>query len=303
MKPLFRLAFAVAVSLGSVYSVFAQLPNTQAYLFRFQQLNDTLFHFFEPEYLSGFNPEGYNNQPCFISKDKLLLTVMIPDSFPQTDIYSLDLDRNRLTRLTATLESEYSPQPIPESDYFSVVRVDHDNTSVQRFWKYPLDGNDYGTEIWDGLTTIGYYYWLGPVRFLAFLVDSPPVLDVFFLEDGRRKRLAEQIGRSFARLPDGNLAFVSKEEVDWKICQLDTYFFKVKPEVLISTLEGSEDFVCLQDGTLLMGQESRLYKYRPGWDLGWIEIADFAQYGIKAITRLAVNGEGVLVLIDKKEKD
>lgn len=301
MKRLFRFPFFCLWGILFSLSSQAQLPVSRAYLFQFRALNDSLYLFSQPEYLTAFNPDGYNNQPFFVSEDELLLTVMIPDSAEaQTDIYSFHLQDRRMTRLTATLESEYSPQIIPETNAFSTVRVAYGDASLQYFWRYDLAGGQYGRMVMQDLTDLGYYFWLGPVQFLAFRVEEPPILEVINLQDGRRKKLAENVGRSFARLPEGDLAFVQKEQSGWYIRNMDTYFFVIKPAPLVQTLPGSEDFVVLSDGTILMGKGSKLYKFKPGQDSDWKEIADFSHYGIKQITRLAVNGKGKLALIDRK---
>jgi hypothetical protein len=54
----------------------------------------------------------------------------------------------------------------------------------------------------------------------------------------------------------------------------------------------------MNDGSLVMGSGSALYRFRPGVDRNWTKMADFSFYGMKKITRIEVspdNGKIVFV--------
>jgi hypothetical protein len=104
--------------------------------------------------------------------------------------------------------------------------------------------------------------------------------------------LAQNIGRSLHRIPGhrGQFSFVQKSDQDWWISAYDLKTRQSTP--LIKTLPKSEDCAWLPDGTLLMAQGSRLFKWRRGKDRDWQLVAELAAVGVGGITRLAVNGKG-----------
>jgi hypothetical protein len=85
MRSLIFLFFILVTTTATM----AQLPVTKVYAFDFQR-RDTTFNFSNPQYLSSFNPFGYNNQPSFIEDDVLMMAVQYPD-MPQPDVFSFDL--------------------------------------------------------------------------------------------------------------------------------------------------------------------------------------------------------------------
>jgi hypothetical protein len=49
-----------------------------------------------------------------------------------------------------------------------------------------------------------------------------------------------------------------------------------------------------------MAHGSKLFKYKQGWDTRWLEIADFAKYKLKNITRMAINQNGKIAIVNVK---
>jgi len=58
------------------------------------------------------------------------------------------------------------------------------------------------------------------------------------------------------------------------------------------------DLVILKDGSLLMGKGSRLYQFHPRKNNQWEEVAELKNLGISRISRMAVSGDGKLVLVN-----
>ena len=282
-------AFTVANALGQ------NLPNTNLYLFDVKKTGDSTFAFTNAQYLSDFNPDGYNNQPCFMSDDELFLTVGYPGD-GQTDIYALDLSKNTKLQVTRTAESEYSPTLMPDGRNFSSVRVELNTGQAQRLWSFPFSRQTNGKPVFPNILNIGYHYWLDSYRVALFIVGEPSYLAVGDVRDGSMEKLTTDIGRGFKTSPAGNLAYIHKAtESAWFIKELNKE--TLRSRIIAPTLEGSEDFCVMSDGTILMGRGNKLYKYHPKLDTEWFEIADFRYYGINAITRLAVNSRGQLALV------
>ena len=281
----------------SVLSLAQDIPQTNVYAFKMQQLSDTVYNFSQPRFLTAFNPNGYNNQPNFIDSNTLYLTVQFPNE-PNTNIYALDLAKRQKTQITATVESEYSPTRLPNSIYFSTVRVEADGQQTQRLWKFPLDRSNMGEPLFSDIRGVGYHYWVNDYKVALFIVGQPSQLILANTLTGSRVQLINNIGRGFQRLPGDNLAFIHKiSDQNWQLKEMDTYTYRSRG--IIATLPNSEDFLYTQDGTFLMGSGSKLFKFNKYSDREWIEIADFKYYGIKNITRLALSSNGTFVLVDR----
>lgn len=272
------------------------IPPTSVYTFKMVK-NGNSFRFMEPRYLTGFNPDGYNNQPHFINDDILYLTVQFPDD-AQTDIYALDLQQNAITRVTRTVEGEYSPTRMPSSSNFSAVRVEADGQNTQRLWQFPLDRSNQGQPIFADIKGVGYHHWLSPQKVVLFLVDDPSRMMIVNKNTGAAVELLNNIGRGFQKMGNEKLAFIHKVTDDtWFIKEMNSQTYRFRE--IIQTLPKSEDFLYLRDGTILMGQGSKLYKYNETFDKDWRQIADFKYYGIKNITRLALSDNGTIAIVSK----
>lgn len=283
-------------SLFPFYLQAQTIPSTKVYTFKMVKTGNA-FRFTNPRYLTGFNPNGYNNQPHFINDETLYLTVQFPDD-AQTDIYELNLRKNAITRVTKTVEGEYSPTRIPSSSSFSVVRVEADGQSTQRLWQFPINRTSEGQPVFSDIKGIGYHQWLGPEKVVLFIVDTPNKMMIANQRTGSAVELLTNIGRGFQQMGNEKLAFIHKVTEDsWYIKELDSFTYRFKE--IVQTLPGSEDFLYLRDGTFLMGNGSKLYKYNKIFDKEWRQIADFGNYGIKDITRLAISDNGTIAIVSR----
>lgn len=292
--------FSLFLSLISLFfsSLTAQdIPVTDVYAFDMKKLTDTTYNFSNPRFLSSFNMNGYNNQPHFFKEDELYLTVQFPDA-TQTDIFSLNLANNELTQITATVEGEYSPTIMPDRNEFSAVRVEADGQNTQRLWKFPIDRSTMGEPAFKHITGVGYHHWISPYKAALFVIGQPTTLVLANTLTGSTIELMKNIGRGMQRLPGDNLAFIHKLSANnWVLKEIDTYTYRSKD--IVKTLPNSEDFLYLDDGTFIMGNGSKLYKFNKYIDQDWKEIADFRYYGVKNITRLALSGNGTIAIVDR----
>ena len=265
------------------------------YLFTLTTQPDGSYAVEAPKYLSGFNAGGYTNQPAFIDENHLLVTAGPSTDLLETDLYELDLNSSRITRLTKTADREYSPSITPEKRTLTCVIVDATNTSEQWLWSYPTDLSSGGRAVIGDLTNVGYYCHLPDGWIAVFEVEDAPLLNLYNPASDEKSYVTNNAGRCLQRHPDGSLLFVHKHS--------DEYWFikKIRPgersQIVKKTLPGSEDFTILGDGSILMAQDSRLYLLQPDGDNLWHEIADLADYGIDRVTRLAHNGAGKLAVV------
>lgn len=284
-----------------LFGLLAQLPVTKVFTFDFQR-RDTAFTFTNPQYLTGFNPNGYNNQPSFVENDVLLMAVQYPE-MPQPDIFSFNLTKRTQTRVTRTRSGEYSPKPIGDGRKFSAVRQEYvGRDTILRVWEFPTNRLDNGRPLFPNLNGTGYYSWLNSRQLALFLTGSPSQLVVGDLATQKTTQITGMPGRCFERLPNGNLLFVQKGNSPtepWMLMEQNLYRLNEPPRALINTLPGSEDFLVLNDGTILMGNGSKLYHYNPILGGDWRAVVDLRFYGITKISRLAHNERGKIAVVSE----
>ncbi|NJC24587.1 hypothetical protein [Neolewinella antarctica] len=274
----------------------AQLPNTQVYAFDFR-VQDTTVQLSNPVYLTSFNQRGYNNQPSWIDRNRLLMSVQTTGQ-DQPDIYSFDLAAKTKTRLTATTAGEYSPKAIGGTQRFSAIRQEYvGRDTVLRLWEFPMSLRDNGKPVFSSANGIGYYEWLNSVQLALYLVQSPSQLVLATTDADAKQPLAQQTGRCFKRQPNGNLAYVDKSTTPYRIMEKNLYRLDEAPNFVTDALEMTEDFAILNDGSYLMARGSQLFRYDAIRTPRWVQVADLRLYGIRNITRIDVSGFGRLALV------
>ena len=232
---------------------------------------------------------GYDNQPHFPPGERMVLYTAI-DSVGQADIWSFELgsgDQRNLTR--SAPESEYSATVMPSRARFSAIRVEAD--SLQRLWSFESGGTN-PEVVLQNIQPVGYHAWLDGDRLALFVLGSPATLQIASVPDGTAEVVAENIGRSLYRFPGrSTVSFVqlSPDGPGW-ITEYD-------PETGISTpiaplLDGNEFYAWTPAGVLVMGQGSKVFRWKPGESETWEETADLSSAGILSISRIAVSSEG-----------
>jgi len=231
---------------------------------------------------------GYDNQPLFTPDGTGLLYTSIRED-KQADIYRYDLETKASSRFTVTPESEYSPTVTPDRRFFSVIRVETD--SSQRLWKFPLAGGSPALVL-EMIKPVGYHVWVDAQTLVLFILGTPNTLQRVAVPTQQAETITTNVGRSLQVIPSKHaVSFVHKLAKDeWTIKTLDMKSRQVTP--IVKTLHGSEDHAWTRGGILLMAQGSKLFKYEPGRDRDWTELADFSGQGVKGITRLAVSPAG-----------
>ena len=290
-----RLLLLLIGALASGFAA-AQLPNTQVYVFD-MAIRDTTITFSKPLYVTGFNARGYNNQPGWVDRNTLLLSVQMPGD-DQPDIYKMDIGRKTKTRLTATSAGEYSPKVMTGGRKFSAIRQEYvGQDTVLRLWEFPLDLSNNGRPVFPTMNGTGYYEWLNSAQVALYLVKNPSALAMASIDSDAPRELATRTGRCFARQPNGNLAYVDKSKLPWRILEQNLYRLTEAPALVTETRPGAEDFSILPDGSYLMGQGSRIYRFDPIKSPRWIELTDLRLYGIDNISRITTNNFGRIAIV------
>jgi hypothetical protein len=234
--------------------------------------------------------DGYDNQPSFTPDGRSVLYTSNRDG--QTEIFRYYIRTDATRQVTETNpESEYSPAVIPSEDAFSVVRVERD--SSQRLWQFGMDGREPRLVLTD-VKPVGYYAWGNDHTLGLFVLpDSSTPLSTFRLADARSGTsviVAYNIGRSIHKVPDRDAISFTQRVPDLWLKEMDLETQSVRP--LVPLLEGNEYYVWLPDGSALMGQGSKLFRWDSGESNDWQEVADLFDKEIDGISRIAVSPEG-----------
>jgi hypothetical protein len=262
----------------------AQLPSTDIWLAEVRVIRN------EVEIGKPMNVTrriGYDNQPYFYSDCRSFLYTRGDST--GTDVYRFDIPSGRITQVTKTPESEYSPTPFSDPrDGFCTVRVESDST--QRLWRFDGDGT-HPRLVLANVDSVGYFAWIDRSTIALFVVGSPNTLRVVDVETEREKTIARDIGRALHRIPtQGGVSFLLRAPGS----EPARYSFWTwsqdvdRTEWLIDPVGAGQDATWVGD-QILMADGPKLYRARPYDSPDWHEVIDLGTYGISSITRLVVS--------------
>jgi dipeptidyl aminopeptidase/acylaminoacyl peptidase len=240
---------------------------------------------------------GYDNQPSFTPDGAALLFTSIR-SEAQADIYRFDLIARTETQLTRTEEAEYSATVMPEGDAFSVIRVEADGT--QRLWAFDLDGTN-PRLLLPEIAPVGYHAWSVNRALALFILGDPPTLQIVPPGADRGRQMAENIGRSLHAIPgEPAFSFLQNGEGGATIQAIDPA--RGRTRQLAPALEGSQDYTWAPRSTLLMADDTGLYRWPTGRrpEARWEPVTGLPE-GLGRITRMAVSPDGrwLAVVVDE----
>jgi dipeptidyl aminopeptidase/acylaminoacyl peptidase len=226
---------------------------------------------------------GYDNQPAFLPGGQQLIFSSIRGEL-QSDVYVLDIQGGKSRRLTRTVQSEYSPTPLPGGG-FSVVRVEEDGS--QRLWVYNADGSP-GEMLVSELDNVGYHLWLPEKALALFLVGEPMKLVLGNSAAPGVRLLATEPGRSFARDPRTGMLYylMPSGQGRWTLTGRD--LGSDEQTSYLETPGESQDMALDRQGRVWMASGTALWRWEPGQS-EWEAVADFGDALGGTITRLSFN--------------
>jgi len=278
------------------FGSYAQLPKTDLYLAEFTNLSGAPL-LKDVKFLNKFNPNGYNNQPGFISYDELYITVGLENA-KFTDIYQLNLKTNEYFPFSETESiSEFSATQSKQEGKVSCIRIEVDGKD-QSLWSYPADRSNTGKRLLPKLTNVGYHTWLNKDSVVLFLVGSPQTLVLANVENDIVEPITDNIGRCIKYDQNNLLYYVHKSTPD--IWNLMSYNINNKQKSIICKMpKGKEDYDFLINGKILCGDGSILKMFDPSKDIEWANVANFSSYGINNINRLAIVRDRIVFVNSK----
>lgn len=241
------------------------------------------------------NTVGYDSQPFFLNDSTLLYTHIGEDL--QADIYQYQLRKKITAKFTNTQLSEYSAKLLPNKKGISVVEVEQD--SSQRIWAFDLSGKQ-GKLYIPNVDSVGYYAWLSDTSFAAFILTSPPSLQICNTINNKTKTIASNIGRCLQVSTTGNLYFtiLEKDSVRW-LCRTEKDGSITK---LIEFYKDVEDFVLSNNNLIFCAKGALIYYTDMQFNLGWRLCGNFESTGITSINRLALSPDNKrIAMVNVKE--
>ena len=294
--PRYLQIVAIAISFCLPIDCIGQLQPSDLYMVNYSNV-DAQFSIKGVSYLSDFNPEGYNNQPCFTSLNNIYIST---DMYERgvTEIVKLDLYNETLERMTMSSESDFSPTSMPNGG-FSTVRIESDGIT-QSLWAYNEDKFDRGHRLLEDISTIGYYKWLSDEDLAMFLLPEPFSLHLGNISNGTSRPIIENIGRCFRQDNEGNLLFTHK--INDSLRYIKSYDLETnKAKIVCQALSGSEDFELIARQAILMAKGSAIYYFDPKESVQWTKVMDLKEYGIASISRIVASRGRVIIVCNNNE--
>ena len=243
--------------------------------------------------------KGYNNQPIFISNNKILFT---SERNFQNDIVEYNSLDKSLKYLTNTLTSEYSPIRYKKN---KITAVSLDKKGEQYLRIYDIKNNIYNIPFKDKI--VGYYNYSKKIKNLiitSVLENNELVLYTTNLKTKQHFYVDNNTGRSIHNIPknkfgEEKISYISKKDFKWNINYVDLSSYKTK--TIITTLNNNEDICWFKDGSILTSHKNNLYIFNTKYSNDWILLCSLEKYGITNISRMAVNPDNdKLVLVNSK---
>jgi len=244
---------------------------------------DSGFYYTEPLNIS--NHPGYDNQPAF-SPDNTHILFSSNRENNQMDIYKYAFANQALIRVTASPESEFSPEYSPDGRYITTVRIELD--SSQRLWNYNLKRKKFKC-IFKSIYGVGYYCRINPGWVALFRLPPPFTLQLAQIDEPGIRAIDNGIGRSIKMIPGENaLAYISRKDSTFNLIKrYDLEFNKITAIKKIPA--DCEDMAWGGNGSLFMARGSRIYVLDYTRSMRWFLFADFGEFGITDIYRIAIS--------------
>ena len=233
------------------------------------------------------NNKGYNNQPIFVSNDKILFT---SERNLQNDIVQYDSSENSLKYLTNTLTSEYSPIRYKKN---KVTAVSLDKKGEQYLRIYNVKDNTFKIPFTDKI--VGYYNYSKKIKnqiISSVLENNELVLYTSNLKTKEHTYIDNNTGRSIHNIPknkfgEEKISYISKKDSIWNINYADLSSYKTK--TITTTLNNNEDICWFKDGSILTSNKNNLYIFNSKLSKDWKLLCSLEEYGLTNISRIAIN--------------
>ena len=234
--------------------------------------------------------DDYDSQPYFLPSNNALLFASSRDG-KQTDIYQYDINTDKLTQLTHSPHSEFSPKPVGSKGRISYVS--EGNNPYQSIWQLDLES---GKESWqlNSKEPVGYYQINEPTGDVLFW--SRYGWNVHYLNPSKnvnRFVMGHALPSSPQLIPNSNnFSFVHRQTngMNW-IKAFDPTLFSTTPIAPLFddnyeyTWSPNGDIVRLNNGKLsLWAKDNKVFR--------WVDGQDLSDSVKGKLARLAISSDG-----------
>ena len=293
-----NILFKIVLNLFVLFncSKFIAQTNTEIFLLDIE-LKNAKIEIYNVEKIS--TNDGYNNQPIFVSNNKVLFT---SERNFQNDIVEYNSIDNSLKYLTNTQTSEYSPIRYKKN---KVSAVSLDKKGEQYLRIYNIKNNTYNIPFTDKI--VGYYNYSKQIKNLiisSVLENNELVLYTSNLKTKEHTYVDNNTGRSIHNIPkykfgQEKISYISKKDSIWNINYVDLSNYKTK--TITTTLNNNEDICWFKDGSILTSYKNNLYIFNSKLSKDWKLLCSLEEYGITNISRIAINPDNdKLALVNSK---
>jgi Tol biopolymer transport system component len=204
------------------------------------------------------NSADYTNQPYFFGHDKIYFTQAVKqDEIEQMDIFVYDMMSKKVTNLTQSPESEFSPTPLTSGKGMSVIRVSAEGK--QELWSLDEKGKPL-QHLVPAIEPVGYQVWLNKNELLLFVLGEPNTLQRVDIRSGNTQTTVvdNTIGRSLYQFENSNWFLYSQTE---KGNKLKAYNRRTNKTLVVTDLPKDSSYFSLSaTGHVITSDGNNLYQ-------------------------------------------
>jgi hypothetical protein len=285
IKPLLGL-FSIAVL--SPIVVQASMPKSQVLL---ADLNTP----FGVQVSIVSDKNSYNNQPHLTSTGLYFTHEVINKGQSQTDIAYYDFTSKKVTNITNSPVSEYSPTVMPSGDAISAIVVEADGK--QKLWHYPLKNEDAPSRIFDWIEPVGYHAWGVQNDLVMFILGKPHTLQYTSVAQAKGEIAASNIGRTLI-YNNSMAAFLFSYTKNEQHILASFNPQDKQVEDLLRLPAQVQDFILKDNATIAYAIKNRVYQRKlDGSDevSQWLNLSTYCETNI---TRMSYNNEKLAFVCD-----
>ncbi|MCP9764773.1 TolB family protein [Lacihabitans soyangensis] len=243
------------------------------------------------------NRSGYDNQPGFHPKKSIVY--FSSQSNGQTDIWAYNYAAKKLTQVTNTEDSEYSPTVTSDQKYISCI-VQRKSNGDQDLVKFSIDNPEKTQIILESQKAgkIGYHAWSQNNELVTFVLGEPNTLQLFENQSKSGIVLGKNIGRSLHYVKSKKaFSFVEKDGENWNLKLLKPQNQTVT--TFAEALKDSEYYNAWNDaGVLFSSKDKELFFFETKSNT-WKNVTLPYGFPSNKISRLAIKGNLLALVINE----
>lgn len=239
----------------------------------------------QPQLLTGYNLNGYNDFPFFADSSTLLVCSQISVELA-SDIYKLNINDHRYHQITKTSAHELSPQCFSDSDTIYSIVFNRPNDPIGSSLRmYDLDKLTYEDISFNNNLQFTEYLLL-PSPYVA-LIDKSSFRNLLVINIRTEEKLhiANNVQGGLCANSDGDLLFI--QSINPELQYLRLYELDLESSRILTRLPDAVRFIQFWKGYVLYGVEHELYAFNTQTGKHKV-IANLQKHGINRIGRLSI---------------